>query len=112
LKYKGASTAQRQKSVAYGLDSDEIQFYVWNCSERVYTHPRAMVQFSFWLDVITTWGIRPGEIVESSSHRGTNEGIHYGDVTLSLTLWQTMPRYQLVMALRNRKFCRNNEGKV
>jgi hypothetical protein len=112
LSEKGASTATRHKSLAYGLDTDEIQFYVWNCSERVYLHPRTMVQFSFWLDIVTAWGLRTGEITESSSHRGSNEGVHYGDVTLSLALWQGVMRYQIKIALRNRKFCRNDKGKV
>ncbi|KAF2866590.1 hypothetical protein BDV95DRAFT_203713 [Massariosphaeria phaeospora] len=71
-----------------------------------------MVQFSFWLDIVTAWGLRTGEITESFSYRGSNEGVHYGDVTLSLALWQGVMRYQIKIALRNRKFCRNDEGKV
>lgn len=112
LKLAGASTAVRQKSIAYALDSDEIQFYLWNCSERAYAHPRTMVQFSFWLDIVTVWGLRTGEVVESSTHRGSNEGIHYGDVSLSLAPWQGLLRYEVKIALRNRKFCRDNDGKV
>lgn len=102
----------RPRYIAYGLDSDEIQYYVWNYSERVYLHPRTMVQFSLWLAIVTAWGVRPGELVESSSHRGSNEGIHYGDITFSLAIWESILRYEMAIALRNRKFCRNDEGKV
>jgi hypothetical protein len=45
-----------------------------------------MVQFSFWLNIVTAWGLQTGEITKSSSHRGSDKGIHYGDVTLSLDL--------------------------
>ncbi|KAF2744367.1 hypothetical protein M011DRAFT_171689 [Sporormia fimetaria CBS 119925] len=112
-KTEGACTATRHKSVAYALDADEIQFYLWNCSERVYAHPRTMVQLSFLLHIISVWGLRTGEMTESSTHRGSNEGIHYGDVCLSLARCQDgVLRYQITIALRNRKFCRGNEGKV
>ena len=74
----------KPKSVAYVLDADEIQFYLWNCCERVFLHPRMMVKFSFWLHLVSVWGLRTGEVTESSSHCGSNEGTHYGDVTFSL----------------------------
>ncbi|KAF1922500.1 uncharacterized protein M421DRAFT_10501 [Didymella exigua CBS 183.55] len=109
---RGASTAMRPKSVAFALDADEIQYYLWNCSERVYAHPRMMVQFSFWLHVVSVWGLRTGEVTESSSHRGSNEGIHYGDITLSLVAREGQLRYQIKITLRNRKFARGIQSKV
>ncbi|KAF2744175.1 hypothetical protein M011DRAFT_450125 [Sporormia fimetaria CBS 119925] len=112
-KTEGACTATREKTLAYALDADEIQFYLWNCSEYVYAHPRAMVQFSFLLHIISVWGLRTGEITESTSHQGSNEGIKYGDVSLSLARCDKGAlQYQITIALRNRKFCRGNEGKV
>lgn len=102
----------RPKSVAYAVDADEIQYYLWNCCERVFLHPRMIVQFSFWLHLISVWGLRTGEVTESSSHRGSNEGVHYGDITFSLVAHACQLRYQIKIALRNRKFSRGNESKV
>ncbi|KAF2010522.1 hypothetical protein BU24DRAFT_319010, partial [Aaosphaeria arxii CBS 175.79] len=108
----GASTAARPKSVAHAPDAENIRYYMWNCHERVYKHPRCMIQLSFWLHIAAIWGLRTGETTESSSHRGSNESIHYGDITLSLVPWNGNLRYQLKIALRNRKFNRGHEGKV
>lgn len=112
LKFAGASTASRPRAVAYLEQANEILFYLWNCSEKEYQHPRMMVQFSFYLDVIANWGLRPGEIVESSSHRGSNEGIHYGDITLSLVRRDEKLVYQVKIMLRNRKFARDDKSKM
>jgi hypothetical protein len=32
-------------------------------------------------------GLRPGEIVESDAHQGSDEGLHYGDMTMLLIPW-------------------------
>lgn len=87
-------------------------FYLWNCSEKQYLNPRAMVQFSFYLDIIAYWGLRPGEVVESSSHRGSNEGIHYGDIMFSLVPKKGKLVYQIHLMLRNRKFARDDKSKM
>lgn len=71
-----------------------------------------MVQFSFWLDIIANWGLRPGEFVESSSHRGSNEGVHYGDITFSLVRKRNELVYQIKIMLRNRKFARDDKSKM
>lgn len=71
-----------------------------------------MVQFSFWLHVISTWGLRTGEFAESSTHRGSNEGVHYGDVNFSLIRTNEGLVYEVKIKLRNRKFARDDEGKM
>lgn len=108
------STKSRPKALALWVDSEEILTFLWCCDEYTFKHPRIMIQLSFFILVASYWGLRPGEIVESSSHRGSNEGIQYGDVSLSLCRNQESEglRYQLDIAIRNRKFARQQDGKV
>lgn len=68
----------------YAFDAEKIQSYLWNCYKRVFVHPCMMVQFSFWLHLVSIWSLRIGEVTESSFHRSSNEGVCYGDVTFSL----------------------------
>ncbi|KAF1937317.1 hypothetical protein EJ02DRAFT_437966 [Clathrospora elynae] len=111
-KREGASTKARPKSVALCVDSEAILFYLWCCDEYTFTHPRIMVQLTFFLQILTFWGLRPGEVVESSVHRGSNKGIKYGDVTLSLVRCKEGLLYQLSIRLRNRKFKRGVESET
>jgi hypothetical protein len=71
-----------------------------------------MVQLTFYILVCSFWGLRPGEIVESSVHPGSNEGIKYGDITLSLVRHEQTGSliYQIIITLRNRKFKRDLES--
>jgi hypothetical protein len=71
-----------------------------------------LVQFSFWLHVTCIWGLRTGEMTESSTHRGSNEGVHYGDVTFSLVRRGDELAYEIKIELRNRKFNRDNASKM
>jgi hypothetical protein len=71
-----------------------------------------MVQFSFWLQVTCIWGLRTGEFLESSTHRGSNEGVHYGDITFSLVRKRNELTYEVKIQLRNRKFNRNDASKM
>ncbi|ORY12460.1 hypothetical protein BCR34DRAFT_482612 [Clohesyomyces aquaticus] len=81
---EGASTKKRTKSVAHYSDIEDILYYLWCCDDYVWRHPRQMVQISFYLLVVAYYGLRPGEIVESSSHRNSNEGVKYKDASLCL----------------------------
>jgi hypothetical protein len=70
------------------------------------------VQLTFWLQVVTYWGVRPGETTEGSNYRGSNEGLHYGDFSLSLARTKEGPQYRLKIQLRNRKGKRESEGQT
>ncbi|KAF2023070.1 hypothetical protein EK21DRAFT_15133, partial [Setomelanomma holmii] len=91
---------------------EEILTYLWCCDEYTYAHPRIMVQLTFYILVTSYWGVRPGEIVESSVHRGSNEGIKYQDIKFSLVRHKRTGSliYQIVLTLRNRKFKRAVES--
>jgi hypothetical protein len=71
-----------------------------------------MVQLTFYILVTSFWGVRPGEIVESSVHRDSNEGIKYQDIKLSLCRHERTGSliYQIILTLRLRKFRRSDES--
>lgn len=71
-----------------------------------------MVQISFYFLLAAFYGLRPGEVVESSTHRGSNEGLKYKDVELFLVRYDEGLQYQLRICLRNRKFKRGKEGEA
>lgn len=102
----------KTQNYTYALDADELQFHLWNVTERVYASPRMMVQFSLWLDVTALWGLRTGEFVESSTHRAFNEGAHYGDVNSRLVRRPKGLVYEVKIRLRNHKFARDDKSKV
>lgn len=108
------STKTRTKEVALWADSEEIVTFLWCCDEYVYIHPRIPIQLTWYTIVCSIWGLRPGEISESSAHRGSNEGLLYKDIRLFLCPHKQSGklRYQLHIQLRNRKFQRNDEGKL
>ncbi|KAF2726777.1 hypothetical protein EJ04DRAFT_480035 [Polyplosphaeria fusca] len=77
--------------------------YLWVCDEYQFLHPRIRIQLHWVLLLFCFTGLRPGECVESSNWKGTNEGILYRDCQLVRV---NIPEYKgliLVVALRNRK---------
>lgn len=69
-----------------------------------------MIQLTFWISLVTHWGLRVGELVESSTHRSSNEGLKYKDIVLKLYRHEGVLRYQIAIDIRNRKFTRDYEG--
>jgi hypothetical protein len=106
------STKSKAKPLALYVDSEEIITFLWCYDENTYTHPRMMIQLTFYILVASFWGLRTGEMVESDCYRKSNEGFKYKDVTLSLAPGTQGLEYQLCLALRNRKFKRDNENEV
>ena len=92
--------------MALYVDSEENITFLWCCDEYTYTHPRIMIQLTFYILVSSYWGLRPGEIVETSIHRGSTESFQYQDISLSLFRHKETGSliYQMVITLRNRKF--------
>ncbi|KAF2729022.1 hypothetical protein EJ04DRAFT_448155, partial [Polyplosphaeria fusca] len=107
---QGASTRKRSKPVALYADIADMIYFMLCCDEYVWVHPREMVQTMWIPELMGYWGLRLGEIVESSNHRGSNQGISYEDCSLYLVRDGDTLKYQLKVLLKYRKFKRNNEG--
>ncbi|KAF2872039.1 hypothetical protein BDV95DRAFT_493419 [Massariosphaeria phaeospora] len=112
VKSGNVSTKAKEKSLALSRDSEEILNFLWRYDEYTFAHPRIMIQLTFWLLISSIWGLRPGEVVESSCHRLSNEGLKYKDITFSLARRNGTLQYQILIALWNRKFHRDHENAV
>lgn len=110
LREKGASTKRRTKPVALFNDVEHIIHFMWCIDTYEWLHPRQMIQMTWYLLVAAYYGLRPGEIIQSSSHREENEGVLYKDTALYLTRHDDRPKYLLKVRLRNRKNQRAIEG--
>lgn len=108
----GACQKQKPKPVAFLVDVKDLLFFLWNCDEYDYKHPRQFNQLSFSVILMANYGLRPGEVVESSQHRASGEGITYGDVDFSLTRKDGRLIYVLTICLRFRKNHRNRESEA
>ena len=84
-------------------DAEEIFSFMWTCDEYEYAHPRLMNQLSFCLIFMAYYGLRPGEIIEAGNHVGSDKGLTYGDIDLSLHHHNGAPRYQMRVQLQYRK---------
>lgn len=91
---------------------EALLFFIWNCDDFVYRHPRSATQISFLLLLLGYLGIRPGEAIESTAHLSTNEGLTYGDTELRLVLFRGVHRLQLIIRLGLRKNHRENDAET
>ncbi len=112
VKKEGASTKARPKPVALFADSEAIRYYLMCCDEFSYAHPRIRPQIDFYIIIASFYGLRPSEVVESTSHRRSNEGLTYGDFTFSLVRRNGALIYHISIVLRLRKFKQDNKAKV
>lgn len=55
-------------------------------------------------------GLRPGEFIESSRYRGTNQGLKYGDIEIFRIERDGVPMIHLKMTFRLRKNQRRDES--
>lgn len=113
VKREKAEKRVRPKPLASSQVIVDLLHYLWACDEYEYTHPRTRLHISLSLLLLIFLGLRPGELVESSSHAGSNEGVRYKDVTFMAVLG-TNGRRTLVaqVRIRNRKFARGQDGKA
>ena len=76
------STKARPKSLAdHGVARDILHF-LWACDEHEMAHPRMRLQMSFAILLLFYTGARPGEIIESTQHKKSNEGLQYQDIKI------------------------------
>ena len=71
------------------------------------------VQVALSILIMHFVGLRPGEFVESSAHRGSNEGLHWGDVNIMMIPnREGAPLFVAQLQIRNRKGRRDREDKM
>ncbi|TKA23571.1 hypothetical protein B0A54_17771 [Friedmanniomyces endolithicus] len=107
---EGLSTKPRPKALADGPVVQDILRYLWVHDEFDYQHPRMRVQLTLAVYVLHYLGLRPGELVESSAHTGSNQGLWYKDLTV-FAYPDTAGRARSVVqpTIRNRKNRRDRE---
>ncbi|KAF2272252.1 uncharacterized protein EI97DRAFT_504387 [Westerdykella ornata] len=111
LSREGACTRAVEKPVALYVDVEEILRFLWCEDPYNWTHPRQIIQMTWYLLLASFYGLRPGKITESSHHWNSNEGILYKDVSLYLHRQEDKSlKYLLKINLRNRKHRRGVEG--
>jgi hypothetical protein len=102
------STKSYDKPLAPLRVSKDVLRFLWACDEYRFAHPRARIQLAFSIVILTLTGTRPGEFVESSGWKDTNEGLLYRDVQLFRSSSEDYEGFLLHVQLRNRKGHRHN----
>jgi hypothetical protein len=108
---KGASTKARPRPVATADVVLDLVHFLWALDIKE-MHPRMRLQLSCLLLIFLFQGIRPGAIVESSSHPGTNEGVLYKDLIFRYVFSEGRPRMTVDIIYRNQKGSRGIEQKI
>ncbi|KAH7551112.1 hypothetical protein BM1_09986 [Bipolaris maydis] len=101
------STKAYDKPLAPLNVSKDVIRFLWVCDEYQFQHPRARLQLAFSILMLTLMGMRPGEFIESSNWKDSNEGLLYRDVKL-LRSSEADGGFMLHVQLRNRKGHRHN----
>lgn len=92
---------------------ENILTFLWKYDEFTYDQSRQRVQLALAILITTYMGLRPGEQTESNAHVGSNEGLHWGDVTMFLIPGEQGKRIWLAqIRVRNRKGNRQREDKA
>lgn len=107
------STKSRPKHLADSATVIDIVRFLWERDELEFANSRMRVQLAFGIVFMLFTGVRPGELCESSAHRKSNEGLHWGDVTLMVLCDRGRePLFFAQFRIRNRKNKRGQEHKV
>jgi len=108
---EGLSTKEKPKALADGPVVIDILRYLWIHDEYEYPHPRMRLQLAFSILVMHFVGLRPGELVESTAHQGSNEGLLWKDVDIMMIPnREGAPLFVAQLRIRNRKGRRDSEG--
>ena len=88
----------------------DVLYFMWALDEFEFNHPRVRPQIALSLLLMLYIGLRPGEFVESNAHRGSNEGLHWGDVQFMMIAdCNGQPLWRVELKMRNRTHDRNRE---
>jgi hypothetical protein len=110
---EGLSSKARPKGLADNNVTRDVLQFIWDLDEYHYDHPRVRVQIATAILILHLIGLRPGEIVESRAHKDTNEGLHYGDMDMTLMTNESGERlWRIHFRIRNRKGQRDRDDKV
>jgi hypothetical protein len=110
---EGLSSLTKQKDLADRPVVENIMRFLWEFDEHRYDQSRVRVQLAFGILLILYMGLRPGEFTESRAHKGSNEGLHWVDVTAMLIPGHQGKRIWLAqLRIRNRKGQRNRQDKT
>lgn len=90
---------------------EDLLYYLWACDEHVFKHPRMRLQLAWSIILSAYAGLRPGEFIESSRYRGTNQGLKYGDVEILWIERDGVPIIHLKVTFQLRKNQRRDESK-
>jgi hypothetical protein len=105
------STKRREKPLADLLVIRDLIDFLWRLDEYDFIHPRNKLQLVCGLQLLFLLGLRPGEFVESSAHRGSNQGLYWGDVLFTSQGDENgKPFISVALTLRLRKGQRGNRG--
>ncbi len=81
----------------------DMLHYLFVCDEHEFPDDRIRVQLAFTWLIQAYSGCRPGSIVESTQHRGTNDGLLYQDVLLQAERKNGELQYCIAVEFRHRK---------
>jgi hypothetical protein len=108
---EGASKKARPRPVATTPVVLDLVKFLWTRDIGA-MHPRMRLQLSCLLLILLFQGIRPGSIVESSAHKGVNEGVFYKDLTVRyIKADDGKPRIVIDVQYRNLKGARGHENR-
>ncbi|KAH7047635.1 hypothetical protein B0J12DRAFT_756324, partial [Macrophomina phaseolina] len=108
---EGATTKGAPKPMATWAVVEDLLYYLWACDEHVFKHPRMRLQLAWSIILSAYAGLRPGEFIESSRYRGTNQGLKYGDVEIFWIERDGVPIIHLKVTFQLRKNQRRDESK-
>jgi hypothetical protein len=94
------STCARPKPVAPIAVAKDLIIFSFTEDEYTHLHPRMRIQSDFMIVLLSTVGLRPGEVGESEAWYKSNEGLLYKDIDL---VYSEKDGWALYLKLRNRK---------
>ena len=74
-KGENLSSKARQKRLAGPPMVKDILSFLWTIDEAEFPHLRIRPQIALSLLIMLYIGLRPGEFLESTAHRGSNQGL-------------------------------------
>ncbi len=77
-------TSSRDKPTVNSTDLAAIIHFHLTCDEAPIAHERLQIQAIFAMQVMAYTAVRPGSIMEPYYHLGTNNGLLYKDVEVTL----------------------------
>ena len=108
---EGLPSKARPKWLAGPQVVKDVLRFLWTLDEAEYSHPRVRLQLALSLPIMLYTGLRPGELVESGAHLGSNEGLHWEDVRFMLvSLEGGQRKWRVELRMRFRKHQRGREN--